>query len=268
MKKLLILLLFPIYLFGQPTYFGSVGVPTDNGTSAASPVAFANPPIASMAAGDLVVVYAYCRNASATIAVSNAGGQSWTSETAHQSSTAVLTGQVFWCRYNGTWSAAPSFSFSSTTNTNVVMHVFRPVTSTNQWSLDPGANTLNINIPRSFAAAATISSPSAATSTTFDNTVNLYFVSTDDDNTWGTPTGSGWTQVTSPSSQFRNTSGNDISSSYMYLFLSTAGSVARPSLTEATNGNDPGIHGQYMWREYTANTRNANSDFFKLFSKK
>jgi len=232
------------------TYFGTIGVPTDNGTSAVSPVAFANPPIASMTTGDLVVVYAYCRNASATIAVSNAGGQTWTSETLHNGSTATLSGRIFWCRFNGTWSAAPSFSFSSTTNTNVVMHVFRPTTSTNNWGLDASSNPTNINVPRSFAAAATISSPSASVNTTQTNTVSLFTVSTDDDNTWGTPAGSGWTQITSPSSQFRNTSGNDASSAYMYNIRTSIGTLTVPSLNEATLGNDPGIHSQYIWYEF------------------
>lgn len=266
MKKVIILLLLlPVFGIGQ-TYFGSVGVPTDNGTSAASPVSFANPPIASMVTGDLVIVYAYCRNAAATISINNAGGQTWTTETARQSATSTLTGQVFWCRYNGTWSAAPSFTFSSTTNTNAVMHVFRPTSGTNQWAKEtsfPGGG-LSHNSLEDFIANATIAQVGGS-SATANTCVGLAIWSTDDDNSWGTLSGTGWTQVTSPASQFRNTSGSDVSSAYAYK-ISTA--QASPSLTQTANGNDPGVQGMFFFYEFTANTRNANSDFFKVFNKR
>jgi hypothetical protein len=250
MRRLItILFLLPLFLSAQITYFNSASTPADNGTSATSPVAFSNPPIASMAAGDLVIVYAYCRNSGATIAVSNAGGQSWTSEAAHQSSTATLTGQVFWCRYNGTWSGAPSFSFSSTTNTNVVMHVFRPITSTNHWNKDPTSGNPNTNKIQSFLAGATIAGNAASFGTINANTVSVQFWATDDDNTWGSLTGSGWTST--GNAQYRNTSGNDVSSTYAHSIRTSAGTVSQPTKTEATNGNDPGIIGLFTWYEYT-----------------
>lgn len=235
------------------TYFGSIGVPTDNGTSAASPVTFANPPIASMATGDLVIVYAYCRNAAATITINNAGGQTWTSETNHQSSTSTLTGRIFWCRFNGTWSAAPSFAFTSTTNTNCVMHVFRPNTSTNSWALITATNTVSENAMTSRVAAATWAWPLDAANFTPDSndTVTIVSFITEDDNTWGTLTGTGWTQVTSPSAQFRNTSGNDVSSTYAYIIQGTAASIPVMGLTQTANGNDAGIYSGFLWREFT-----------------
>ena len=241
------------------TRFGSVGVPTDNGTSAVSPVAFANPPIASMVAGDLVVVIAYCRNAAATIAVSNAGGQTWTSETAHQSSTATLTARVFWCRYNGTWSAAPSFSFSSTTNTNVVMHVFRPTTGSNLWGKDPIASGgLSDNELISYAAPGT-SLVQINNFTPLNNSnVTVYIWVSEDDNTWN-PVGGGAgspavTAITSPSAQFRNTSGNDVSSAYGYLIQTTAATVGAPTGQQVTNGGDAGIKGTFTFYEFAAST--------------
>jgi hypothetical protein len=214
-------------------------------------------------------VYAYCRNASATISINNGGGQSWTSEATHNSSTSVLTGKVFWCRYNGTWSAAPSFSFSSTTNTNVVMLVFRPVTSTNSWGLSTASTTNVENTLLSYAAAATFGVPTdAATFTpTRDNTVSLAIRSTADDNTWGTPTGTGWTQVTSPSAQFRNTSGSDVSSAYTYIIQGTAASIPVSGLSQATLGNDAGIAGLYIWYEFTPSAYNKSGQFFNFFKK-
>jgi hypothetical protein len=253
MRKLIFILLFPVGLQAQ-TFFGAVGVPSDPGTSAVSPVAFANPPIASMAAGDLVVVYAYCRNASATIDLNVSGGQNWTLETLHNSSTATLSGRVFWCRFDGTWDAAPSFTFSSTTNTNVVMVVYRPVTSTNSWALSAASTTAHENSLRSFAAAANVGIPQDAGSYTpaQNNNVTVCFVSTDDDNTWTAAGGTTFTKITSPSAQFRNTSGSDASSSVAWLFQTTASSVSAENVfTEATLGNDPGIIGFYIFYEYT-----------------
>lgn len=254
MKKLLILLLLLPFGLQAQTFFGAVAVPADNGTSATSPVSFANPPIASMADGDLVIVYAYCRNASATISINNTGGQTWTTETAHQSSTAVMTAQVFWCRFNGTWSAAPSFTFSSTTNTNVLMLVFRPGTSTNSWGLSAASTTAHENTTRSFAASASVGIPADAGSYTpaQNNNITVFIASTDDDNTWTAAGSTTFTKVTSPTAQFRNTSGSDASSAAAYLIQTTASSVAAQNiLTEATLGNDPGTYAFYIFYEYT-----------------
>lgn len=272
MKKILLLiLLFPMFGVSQ-TYFGSIAVPADNGTSATSPVSFANPPIASMVAGDLVIVILYARNATATFGINNTGGQTWTTETAHQGSTATLSAVVLWCRYNGAWSAAPSFTFSSTTNTNAVMHVFRPTSGTKEWAKDPlAASGTTSNTFVSYAA------PGSAIVNMFtftpqnNNNVTIFMTMTDDDNSWslsaaGTPTS---TQVTSPASFFRNTSGSDASSVYSYVIQSTAAAFsAAVNFTQTVNNNDPGIKGSWTFYEYSVITRNANSDFFKVFNKR
>lgn len=117
------------------TYFGSASTPADNGTSTGTPKAV-TPPV-SMVVGDLVVMFGYYRGTS-TIAVSATGGQSWSNiVTSAAAAGPVLSTFATWCRYNGTWSTDPSLSFStSSTNTNVVMHVFRPTNSVNTWALD------------------------------------------------------------------------------------------------------------------------------------
>jgi hypothetical protein len=253
--KGLILLLFPIFTFGQPTFHGAIGVPADNGTSAASPVSFNSgvAPLSTMQAGDLAIIYLYCRNNAATLGINNGGGQSWNSETTHQSSTSVLTGKVLWCRFNGTWGASPSFTYSSTTNTNAVMVIFRPATSTNSWGLSTASTTNIENTLVSYAASAIFGVPADAATFTpaQNNTVSLAIRSTADDNTWGTPTGTGWAQITSPSSQFRNTSGSDVSSAYTYIIQGTAASIPVSGLSQATLGNDAGIAGLYIWYEFT-----------------
>jgi hypothetical protein len=233
------------------TFFGAASVPTDPGTNTTNPTAFANPPIGSMVAGDLCIIYAYCRTASATLAISNAGGQTWNSPTGFSSSAGTLTGRLFWCRFNGTWSAAPSVSFGATTNNSVVMLVFRPTTSSNLWAIDPTDQGLGLS--------ALANMPSATTTTIFfgaaipqnPSTVSIAIWSTDDDNTWGSLSGSGWSKA-SLSAQFRNTSGNDTSSTYAYNIKTSASTIDNVAQTEATNGADGGVAGLFVFYESSA----------------
>lgn len=228
------------------TLFGAVGVPTDNGTNTTNPTAFANPPIASMVVGDLCFVYAWCRTSSATIAISNAGGQTWNSFTSVNSPVATLSGNAFWCRYNGTWSAAPSVSFGATTNNNVVMLVFRPTATSNIWIIEPdpgsqrGISTIPVQATTSISFFSAIPSGSSS--------VAIAVWSTDDDNTWGTLTGTGWSK-TGLSAQYRNTSGSDASASLAYLIQTSLTAVTDPAQTETANGNDGGLKGSFIFYE-------------------
>jgi len=115
------------------TYFGSASTPTDNGTSTGTPIAVTPP--GSMVTGDLVVMYGYYRGTS-TITVSAAGGQFWFTMVPSATATNLtLSYAAFYCRYNGTWGTNPSLAFStSSTNCNVIMHVFRPTAGANTWS--------------------------------------------------------------------------------------------------------------------------------------
>lgn len=219
------------------TLFGSVSVPTDPGTNAASPTAFANPPIASMTTGDLVFVWAWSRTASSTIAVSNAGGQTWNSFTSQSSANATLSVNAFWCRFNGTWSAAPSFSFSGTlNNTNVYMIVFRPTNTSCTWAV----STAKTGVFTDKVAAATFTI-TGWTNTQPGNNVNIGVWCTDDDNTWGTLSGTNWVK-TSLAAQIRNTSGSDSSASFAYQIQSAPAATNNVSQTETALGNDGGFN--------------------------
>lgn len=247
MKKLLILLLFPFSVSGQITYFGTAANPSDNGTSVATTVAVTPP--GSMTTGDLVILTAYQRG-TATFSISATGGQSWTSETRHQGTTATLSMQVFWCRYNGTWGADPSILFSAGTNTNVVMNVFRPTSSSYSWAKDPYSSAgADNNVISSYAATTSVALIVGTPQN--NNTVTLGIFSSDDDNTWSFFVGTGWVAVTSPAAQFRNTSGSDISSAYAYIIqTSGAADLANPQMNQATLGADGGIKGSYTFYEY------------------
>lgn len=226
------------------TFFGAASVPADgaSATNTADPTAFSNPPIASMTAGDLAIIYAAKRNATGTISISNTGGQSWTDVGSVNSSGGTLTGNAFWCTFNGTWSAAPSVSFSATTNNTVVMIVFRPDGTTYTWGYDTySAGTASNPSLTSFAAIASPGSTWITPPTpTHDNNITIAGWNTDDDNTWGTLTGAGWSK-TGLSAQYRNTSGSDTSQSFAYLIQTTAQQTTNVTQTELTLGNDGGL---------------------------
>lgn len=222
-----------------------ISVPTDNGTNTADPTAFSNPPIASIIAGDLLIVYAYKRTATGAISVSNSGGQSWSSIGTHNSSTAVLSSNLFWCKFNGTWSAAPSFSFGATANNNVVMLVFRSTIPGIGFALDPTTNT-NVNVLTSVAANTIVTLNISTAIPVYQSMVAIAIWSADDDNTWGTLTGSTWTKV-GLGAQYRNTSGQDTSSSFAYKILITPADLGNVSQTQATS--DPTIVGVFAFYE-------------------
>lgn len=119
------------------TYYGHAANPADSAT-----VKFANPdaplpitPPAGMTAGDLVFVIVAIRDV-VSLSVSNAGGQTWTTEA--EISTGSVAHRRFWCTFNGTWSANPTFTASylgTYAKMSAVMLVFRPSGSPT-WAVD------------------------------------------------------------------------------------------------------------------------------------
>ena len=211
------------------TYFGSASTPADNGTNTANPTAVTPP--GSMQAGDLVLMIAQARASSGTLAISNAGGQSWTSETQQNQTNCRI--RLFWCRFNGTWSANPSVSMGSTNNNIVVMHVFRPSNTSSVWQVDVAQVSGNFAAPP--APNRTVTIPGITTIT--DGALVFAAWATADDNTWGSLTG-GWS--TPGSAQYRNTSGSDASQTHAYKVMATAGASGNVSKNQATLGGDAG----------------------------
>lgn len=211
------------------SYFSSSSTPTDGGTNTANPTAVTPP--ASMLDGDLVVLVAQNRETSAIVAISEAGGQSWNGLDAFDHSGAqLINGRIFWCRFNGTWSANPSVSFTTSTPVNsIVMHVFRPTDSENLWGVDNAQ------------AIADIGSETTVTingiTTTRASTVALATWMVQDDNTWGSLNGTGW--VVTGLAQYRNLSGSDQSSSFAHFIQTSPGSTGNVSKNKSEN--DTGV---------------------------
>lgn len=217
------------------TLFGQTVVPLDGAAATNATTTITLTPPASMLAGDLVVVYLQQRG-TATFSVGVTGGQTWTS-IGRDAGTSNVAMETYWARFNGTWAANPRFDFSAGTCTSAVMLVFRPDVATNDWATQL-IQTVNA------AAAATIT-VTGTTPTQPDN-VTVASWMTADDNTWGNLTGASWSK-TGLSAQYRNTAGNDQSSTYAYAVqTSPPSTLPNVSQQQLTLGNDA-----TTWRRIT-----------------
>jgi hypothetical protein len=209
-------------------YFGSASTPADNGSNNANPTAVTPP--GGMQAGDLVLMIAQGRSNAGILAISNAGGQSWTSETQQNQTNCRI--RLFWCRFNGAWGANPSVSMGSAACNTVVMHVFRPSNTSSVWEVDVAQVSGNYAAP---PLPRTVTIPGITTVT--DGALVFAAWATADDNTWGALT-AGWT--TPGSAQYRNTSGADQSQTHAYRVMATAGASGDVSKNQLTLGGDAG----------------------------
>jgi hypothetical protein len=211
------------------TYFGSASTPIDTGTNTTNPTVVTPP--GSMLAGDLVLMIAQSRDSTAALAISNNGGQSWTSETQQNQTNCRI--RLFWCRFNGTWSANPSVSFGNTNNHIVVMHVFRPSNTSSVWQVDVAQVSGNFAAPP--APNRTVTIPGITTIT--DGALVFAAWASSDNNTWGSLT-AGWS--TPGSAQYRNAS--NASQTHAYKVMATAGASGNVSKNQATLGGDAGAY--------------------------
>lgn len=208
------------------SYFGSASTPADGAatTNTADPTAVTPP---GMVKGDLVFMIGDARIAGLTLAISQAGGQNWTTHAAQSATTKSV--RVFTCTFNGTWSADPSVSFGSTTCNSAYMHVFSPPSTGYTWSVNVAQTSTN-------DATSPFSALAGHTTTGTNPTVTLQGWHSPDDNTWGTLTGTGW-EVTG-TAQYRNTSGSDQSGSFAHIVSTTAQTLATPGKSQLTLGAD------------------------------
>jgi hypothetical protein len=215
---------------GTIQYFGRASTPSDNGTNTASPTAVTPP--SNMQAGDLVIMVAQARSTTGTESISQAGGQTWTSETQQNASNARM--RLFWCAFNGTWSANPSVTMGSTTNNIVTMHVFRPPSTSMTWSVDTALASADVAAPGS---PYTVTIPS--TTTNNNNALAFRVFAAIDDVTWSSLTGS--TDTWYSPGYYRNTSGSDASQSVAWEIKAAAGATGTVSQNESLS-----TAGRYM----------------------
>jgi hypothetical protein len=195
-----------------------------------------------MRKGDLVVVYCESKQ-STTWTNSTTGGQTWTAETAFSApSSAAPFARMFWCVFNGTWGANPVFSSTSSTGTSAVMHVFRACSINDTWSQDVAQTTGNFSAP-STPFTVTIT----GVTTIAPNAVVAACWTSNDDNTWGSLSGSGWNLA--GFAQYRNLASTDMSMSMAYKIMAAAGATGNVSKNEATLGGDEGGTSIMAWKD-------------------
>jgi len=134
--------------FSQDLLFSDIfprehySIPTDNGTNATTGVTIT--PQTAMRTNDLVLVYCQSR-ASATWSVTTTGGQTWND--AGAIGAAGPYGRLYWCVFNGTWSANPVFTSTVGTATSAIMHSFCAPDTTGTWAVDNALATATFTAP-------------------------------------------------------------------------------------------------------------------------
>lgn len=223
-----------------PTFFGVATNPADNGTLAEPQTGVAITPPASMTTGDLCIAIAYMMAGAAYPTMNSAGGQTWATGTTSdgmQFQGATAYHQIWWCTYNGTWASNPSWDFSSQTGTQatgVQMLVFRPDSTSKVWYVDTAPAWTAYTAP---STPFTVTITGLTPANTDTATLGRWY--SDDDNTWGSLTGTGWSK-TGLGAQYRNLGGSDCSQTYAYRLLGAPSAIANTSQNQATLGGDAG----------------------------
>lgn len=229
-----------------PAFIGVTAVPADNGAQAGPTVIVDKDAgaLSSAIAGDLVVVVVQYKALADTgtngqVLPDEYGGQNWNIErgatgSGHHS-------RIIWCRFNGAWTADPTFSHfvtgaaSGVLALTAVAMVFRPDNPADHWVVCNGV------LRGTFVAGV---GPFTKTITGLtprkNDTVTVAIWSTPDANTWDTLAGTNWTQ-NGLSAQYRNTTGTDTSLAIAYQLQGTAAPTNNVSLNQATLGGDAGL---------------------------
>lgn len=203
----------------DPAYFGSASVPADNGSNATSTLTITPP--GSMVAGDLVIVHASSRT-TGTWSVGVTGGQTW-------NSVATITNdRLFWCVFNGTWSADPRFDCTASTCTTAKMDVFTGSATSWDWEVDVSVSTAGATAPVSDCPVTGITTITAKAVAYAAWTVRAA-------QTWGSLTGTGW--VVAGDAQYRNTAQSGNSISHAYKLMPSAGATGDVQKTKSSTSS-------------------------------
>lgn len=210
-----------------------ISTPLDNGTNATTSITITPPLYNSLPypEGWLVLVYLTQRG-TATFSVGVNGGQTWNS-LSRNVGTANVASQVFWTRFNGTWSANPRFDFSTGTNTTAIL---LGIQYNDNFGVDK-SSTIDWNLERDLTSnnAATTTQTISGVTASSTESFSLASWHTADDNTWGNLTGANWNQG-GLVQQYRNLAGSDSSSAF--AFHNAGVNVPSVSLTQLTLGAD------------------------------
>lgn len=230
------------------TFFGMSSTPVDNGSQGGNTTLTLTPP-GSMAQGDLVIVYAQYRStANSNFTIQNTGGQTWNTGTTATGST--LSYRIYWCRFNGTWSASPQISGGNASGVNfsLSMYVFRPNGgSSSSWDV----HTIQTNstvTPTGGGNTTTINTGSYTTA--LPRTVTMGFWGQAANSTWGTLNGAGWSNASYTSAQYRNSLGSGQSHTSAYNIQTASGATIN-NVSQNSSSNLAAQCSYMTWFEIT-----------------
>jgi trimeric autotransporter adhesin len=249
---MLFVLLFGVFntpVYSQ-TFFGMNSNPVDN-TAQGGNVTLAIVPPGSMAQGDLVIVYAqYRSNANSNFTIQNAGGQTWNVGTTATGST--LSCRIYWCRFNGTWSANPQISGGNNGGIafSLSMYVFRPNGGSNSsWDVHTAqANTT----PTPSGGGNTTTIATGSYTTLVPRTVTMGFWGQGAASTWGTLSGTNWSKASYTAAQYRNTTGSSQTHTSAYNIQTASGTTIDP-VSQNSSSNLAALCSYMTWFEVTNN---------------
>jgi len=205
-------------LYGDIVPIGTAATPAENTGGTTSPLVITPP--SGMLLGDLVYVFLSVRdddNAPITLNVS--GGQTWNALPLQVDPGGDgMALQTYWCQYNGTWAASPSWNFTTGTAgrpRSGVMHVFRSGSPVfDHWEYEQrGAITIVASNPIVLPAITT-THPSAIC-------IGNWYGS--QGTAWPNLSGVGWQNL--GLAQYRNTAGLRTSTAYAWKYQKIPGST-------------------------------------------
>jgi hypothetical protein len=175
----------------------------------------------------VVIVAAY--RGTATLGLAQTGGQTWTTGPNAQANSQTVTVRLFWCRFNGTWTANPSVTTTGTGTLTVY-----------SFAVDVADGLYpEIDVPFTSAShnGGTVTVPSLTTTTA--GALALAGWVSDNNNAWSAPP-PGWS-LPGGQAQWRNTAGSDNSLALAYRIMGPAGATGTIARTQTENGPDEGL---------------------------
>lgn len=230
------------------TFHGLQAVPTDNGVNsdAGGTITIDKDvtPISSMQAGDLIIVLINQRVTGQTFSNSVNGGQTWSFFTQHSSGS--QSQRIAWAQFNGTWTADPVFSTTSTGGNalTAIALVYRPTNTGAVWSVDNAQQTANTTPTTPFDVTISGQTPTASASVV---TTAYWFNTSAAGMTFALQT-AGWNNPGSIA-QFRNTQGSDTSVSVAYKIQTSAAATGSVANRQLTSTGTTTYHGIFTFKE-------------------
>lgn len=231
-------------------FIGETLAPADNTAQAGPTVTLSTSTgaLASAQVGDLIVVDLVYRanGGSEDLLVNGAGGQAW-SWWRIASNTNIVS-RRFWCRFNGAWLGALTFSHYTDQDASqaptgalpisAYAVVFRPTNSGKYWvpRLGPLVGTFAAGGSPFTKTITGVTTVSAYGSQSYVVVAGWY---TPDANTWGALAGTNWTKA-GLSDQQRNASGSFTSATLAYQIQEAAAATNDVSQDQLTLGGDAG----------------------------